>query len=137
MSASDDRAFFSRRESDSGERAVLAGERTGSGGKRCGRLIEDEEEMARINIEASAALADWIDLYRFDSNGRRYQQLVNRAIAYLPMPKENSKLKVTEFAALSTPETAVHMVDATDASRLRVLGPTSSYTRAAFLRTPS
>lgn len=37
-----------------------------------------DEEMARINIEASAALAEWIDLYRADPGGRRYTQLVNR-----------------------------------------------------------
>ena len=29
-----------------------------------------DEEMARINIEASAALATWIDLYREDPGGR-------------------------------------------------------------------
>jgi hypothetical protein len=45
-----------------------------------------DEEMARINIEASAALADWIDLYRADPGGRFYRQLVDRAVAYLPMP---------------------------------------------------
>jgi len=77
-----------------------------------------DEEMARINIEASAAVADWIDLYRCDPTGERYQQLVNRAVAYLPMPKRTSKLKMTEFAVLSTPEMGVRMVDATDASRL-------------------
>jgi len=43
---------------------------------------------------------------------------VNRAVAYLPMPKRTSKLKVTEFAVLSTPEMAVHIVHAPDASRL-------------------
>jgi hypothetical protein len=42
--------------------------------------------MARINIEASAALAEWIDIYREDPGGRLYEQLVNRAVAYLPMP---------------------------------------------------
>jgi len=84
-----------------------------------------DEEMARINIEASAAAAEWIDLYRCDPTGSRYQQLVNRAVAYLPMPKKISKLKVTEFAALSTPETAVQVVQvqAADSSRLaRVRG---------------
>ena len=47
-----------------------------------------DEEMARINIEASAALAEWIDLYRADPGGCVYEQLVNRAVAYLPMPKK-------------------------------------------------
>src|SRR5881409_2763382 len=56
-----------------------------------------DEETARINIEASAALATWIDLYREDPGGRLYTQLVDRAVYYLPMPKKTSKLKVTEF----------------------------------------
>lgn len=62
-----------------------------------------DEEMARINIEASAALADWIDLYRADSGGRLYTQLVDRAVVYLPMPKRRSKLKTGTFATLRTP----------------------------------
>ncbi len=62
-----------------------------------------DEEMARINIEASAALAGWIDLYRADQGGRAYEQLVNRAVAYLPMPKRTSRMKVTEIAALADP----------------------------------
>jgi len=73
-----------------------------------------DEEMARINIEASAAAAEWIDLYRCDPTGRRYQQ-VNRAVAYLPMPKRTSKLMVTEFAALSAPGMLVQIVHAADA----------------------
>lgn len=32
-----------------------------------------DDEMARINIEASAALADWIDIYRADQGGRAYE----------------------------------------------------------------
>ncbi len=77
-----------------------------------------DEEMARINIEASAALAMWIDLYREDPGGRLYTQLVDRAVSYLPMPKKTSKLKVTEFAALADPEMAARVVQATDAARL-------------------
>ncbi|MBI3637328.1 MAG: hypothetical protein HY216_14130 [Candidatus Rokubacteria bacterium] len=60
-----------------------------------------DAEMARINIEASAALAEWIDLYRTDPGGRLYEQLVNRAVAYLPMPKKTSKLEVTALGALA------------------------------------
>jgi hypothetical protein len=56
-----------------------------------------DQEMARINIEASVALAEWIDLYRADPGGRLYEQLVNRAVSYLAMPKKTSKLKVAEF----------------------------------------
>ena len=77
-----------------------------------------DEEMARINIEASAALAAWIDLYREDPGGRLYTQLVDRAVSYLPMPKKTSKLKVTEFAALADPEVAARVVQATDPTRL-------------------
>lgn len=71
-----------------------------------------DEEMARINIEASAALAEWVDIYRDDRGRRVYEQLVNRAVAYLPMPKKTSKLKVTEFGALAQPEVAARLVDA-------------------------
>ncbi len=46
-----------------------------------------DEEMARINIEASAALAGWLDLHRSDRGGRRYAQFVDRAVSYLPMPR--------------------------------------------------
>jgi len=82
-----------------------------------------DEEMARINIEASAALAEWIDIYRTDPGGRLYEQLVNRAVAYLPMPKKTSKLKVTKFGALAQPEMAKRVVEVADATRLgRVRG---------------
>jgi hypothetical protein len=68
--------------------------------------------MARINIEASAALAEWIDIYRTDPGGRLFEQLVNRAVAYLPMQKKKSRLKVTEVGALSEPEIAARLVEA-------------------------
>jgi hypothetical protein len=41
-------------------------------------------EMARINIEASAALASWIDLMRADQ--RRFRKLVKAAVQLLPFP---------------------------------------------------
>jgi len=41
-------------------------------------------EMARINIEASAALSDWIDLMRADQP--RFRKLVKAAIQLLPFP---------------------------------------------------
>ena len=77
-----------------------------------------DEEMARINIEASAALAEWIDLYRADPGGSIYTQLVNRAVFYLPMPKKTSKLVATELAALAEPKMAARLVQATDVARL-------------------
>lgn len=41
-------------------------------------------EMARINIEASAALSDWIDLMREDQP--RFRKLVKAAVQILPFP---------------------------------------------------
>lgn len=76
-----------------------------------------DEEMARINIEASAALADWIDIFRADQGGRVYEQLVNRAVAYLPMPKKTSRLKVTEVGVLAEPGLASQLIDAFRASQ--------------------
>jgi hypothetical protein len=88
---------------------------------RTSRISDDE--MARINIEASAALAEWIDIYRAGPGGRLYEQLVNRTVSYLPMPKKTAKLKVTAFAALADPEMAARVVQAADATRLeRVRG---------------
>jgi hypothetical protein len=76
-----------------------------------------DDEMARINIEASGALAEWIDIYRGDP--RLYQQVVDRAFGYLPMPNRTaSKLKVKEFSALAIPEMAARVVQAADAERL-------------------
>jgi hypothetical protein len=82
---------------------------------RTSRISDDE--MARINIEASAALAQWIDIYR--GAPRLYRPLVDRAIGYLPMPNRTaSKLKVREFSALAIPEIAARVVQAADAERL-------------------
>ncbi len=41
-------------------------------------------EMARINIEASAALAQWIDLMRADQ--QQFRKMVRAAIQWLPFP---------------------------------------------------
>lgn len=41
-------------------------------------------EMARINIEASAALSDWIDLMRADQP--HFRRLVKAAVQFLPFP---------------------------------------------------
>lgn len=75
-----------------------------------------DEEMARINIESSAALAESIDIYRSDRGGRVYEQLVNRAVAYLPMPKKTARLKVSEVGALAEPGLASQLVEAFRAS---------------------
>lgn len=47
-----------------------------------------DNEMARINIESSAAMAEWIDLFRADAMG--YASLVDKAVSYLPMPRKTS-----------------------------------------------
>jgi hypothetical protein len=73
-----------------------------------------DEEMARINIEASAALAEWIDIYRADPGGREYEQLVNRAVSYLPMPKKTSKLIDHVFAAPADPNIAALFIEHCD-----------------------
>ncbi len=96
-----------------------------------------DEEMARINIEASAALAMWIDLYREDPGGRLYTQLVDRAVSYLPMPKKTSKLTVTEFAALAAPRWRRAWSRQPTPRDSSVCAPTPSATRAASLPTPS
>jgi hypothetical protein len=77
-----------------------------------------DQEMARINIEASAALAEWIDLYRADRDRRLYEQLVNRAVSYLPMPNKTPKLKAGEFAALADPDMAARFVKTSGAERV-------------------
>ncbi|MEW6742285.1 MAG: hypothetical protein AB1486_05960 [Planctomycetota bacterium] len=83
------------------------------------RLSDDE--MARINIEASAGLAEWIDISR--SDGRGYLRLVDRAVSYLPMANKRSKLEITEFAALAEPDLAARVIQASDATRVeRVRG---------------
>jgi hypothetical protein len=74
--------------------------------------------MARINIESSAALADWIDIHRTAAGGSRYQQLVARAIAYLPMPKKTAKAKTFEFGALADHRMAAQLLLATGTTSL-------------------
>ena len=76
----------------------------------------DDDEMARINIEASAALAEWIDISRSDP--AIYMPLVNRAVHYLPMRKKTSKLKFTEFAALADRKLAASIIQMSDVARV-------------------
>jgi len=83
---------------------------------RTSRISNDE--MARINIEASAALAEWIDLSRADGGGQMYTQLVKRAVSYLPMPIKTSKLKPGSFATLADREMATRLVHASDPERV-------------------
>jgi hypothetical protein len=76
-----------------------------------------DDEMARINIEASAALAEWVDLCRADWSGN-YRQLVNRALFYLPITKKTVGVERGPFAALAMPEMAAQLIQAFGAERL-------------------
>ena len=75
-----------------------------------------DSEMARINVEASAALAEWIDIAREDRS--TYERLVARVLAYVPLPKLRPRPSGTEFAALAMPEVAAKVVAAVDSARL-------------------
>jgi hypothetical protein len=77
-----------------------------------------DEEMARINIEASAALAEWVDLCRTDPGRHIYERLVTRAVVYLPMPRKRAKLEVTTFAALAQPEMAARILELADTAKI-------------------
>ncbi len=59
-------------------------------------------EMARINIEASAALAQWIDLMR--SSNQHFRKMVKAAIQLLPFPITHldASLHYNRFRALSS-----------------------------------
>ena len=74
--------------------------------------------MARINIDASAALAESVDLFRADQDQRLYFKLVDRAVCYLPMPERKPKLDFNEFLALANPEISAKLVDACAAAYL-------------------
>jgi hypothetical protein len=63
-----------------------------------------DSEMARINIEASAAMADWVDIFRSDMDGR-YSVLVAKALAWLPMPQRKvAASRGNVFHGLTLPE---------------------------------
>jgi hypothetical protein len=73
-------------------------------------------EMARINIEASAALAEWIDISREDRG--MYERLVGRALTYLPLPKMRPRPLGSDFVMLAMPEVAARIAGATYAAHL-------------------
>jgi hypothetical protein len=78
-----------------------------------------DPEMARINIEASAALAAWIDISRQERG--TYERLVARALAYLPLPKLRPRPVRSDFVMLAMPEVATKIAGATDPARLAVI----------------
>ena len=77
-----------------------------------------DQEMARINIEASAALAEWIDLCRAPDGGRFYARIVDRAVAYLPIPSRAPMVKDDPLATLADPQTGARLVAASDPARV-------------------
>jgi hypothetical protein len=77
-----------------------------------------DEEMARMNIEISAALAWWLTLRGADE--RRYWDLVHRALAYLPTgPKTFGPIDSGEILLTSTvPEMVAHVRQSWPVDRL-------------------
>jgi hypothetical protein len=75
-----------------------------------------DSEMARINIEASSALAEWIDLYRKEP--ALYEKLALRAVAYLPVPKWKVTPAGTDFAMLAVPQVREQMTRAVPEAHL-------------------
>jgi len=73
-------------------------------------------EMARINIEASAALAEWIDLRRTDAG--LHARVVERALAYLPMSPRRVRMRVLPFAGLANIGVATTLIETADPARL-------------------
>lgn len=76
-------------------------------------------EMARINIESSAALAEWIDLRRTDDDGNVYARLVDRAIAYLAMPQRTVTVRSGPFMALADVEMGLQLLGAVGATNVK------------------
>jgi hypothetical protein len=77
-----------------------------------------DDEMARMNIEISAALAWWLAIRGTDE--RRYDDLVHRALAYLPTgPKTFGHLDSADVLLASTvPDLAAHVRNGWPADRL-------------------
>src|SRR5882724_8495568 len=95
-----------------------------------------DDEMARINIEASAALAEWVDLCRADWDGH-HQQLVNRAISYLPMPKKTVQVESAHSPHLPGPIWRSELSSQRERSDLSASAPSPNAFPAASSRTPS
>ncbi len=77
-----------------------------------------DAEMARINIEASAALAHWIELMR--SHPERYRRLVQAVLNHLPLTLRNTTIarEPDSLVTLAQPTMAARLVDAVQPSVL-------------------
>ncbi|MCG8425124.1 MAG: hypothetical protein MJE77_45165 [Proteobacteria bacterium] len=75
---------------------------------RCSRI--HDSEMARIQIEASAAVAQWIGFMRSEPN--RYYQLVDLALHYLPMPLQTTTIErdPPNLLVLTRPQVADELI---------------------------
>jgi hypothetical protein len=70
-----------------------------------------DSEIARINIEASAAMAAWVDIFRSDLHGR-YSELVAKALAYIPMPQQKVPANRDNiFHSLALPQFRTHVME--------------------------
>jgi hypothetical protein len=88
----------------------------------------DDAEMARMNIEISAALAWWLTLRGEDD--RRYWDLVHRTLEYLPTgPKSVQPLAYGDrLLACTMPEMAAHVRNSWPPDRVdRDLGIAATY----------
>lgn len=65
-------------------------------------------EMARINIEASAALEYWVELYRSDAGVHRVTELSHKAAHYLKLPRKVDKPTTWPFE-LSDPAVSAEL----------------------------
>lgn len=74
-----------------------------------------DDEVARINLEASSALAEWIDLSRDPSAAARFASLEDRALAYLPMPVKPARPMKALWPILAERDMSARIVSASAA----------------------
>ena len=101
--------------------AVLAdrGKRPSPAAGTIGVSRISDGEMARISIEASAALERWLDLRRSEPD--HYRLLVHLAISHLPMPRKTTRVgkKHPMLMVLAQPEIAERLKAAVASDRLK------------------
>jgi hypothetical protein len=80
--------------------------------RRVGSSRIHDSEMARINIEASAALAHWIELMR--DNPEQYRRLVKAVMNHLPLTRRNTKIarEPNALFTLTQPTMAARLFEA-------------------------
>jgi hypothetical protein len=89
---------------------------TSNGGSLVCRAGTPTSALSRLYMRVSQELVldagTYEDIFRADATRMAYEQLVSRAIAYLPMPRNTATPKVTAFAALAEPEMAARLIGA-------------------------